>query len=284
MVPEGALGKRRHRETQQREGWFSRVALAASRRFQGTPSLGGVSAAPERPGVPEEPILRWSSWPRWGCASGEQAERSPLPWDPQGAVTGRSRSALPSASLSTAFLFLLCFPALLQARRAQRAARARTSPTTTGTPKMRRVLGRSAEGTAGAKAEVGSMWAGSAVGRDVGSVRRGRAGVGEGGQQRHPPTHLATLGAAAAGEKSGSLPLLPTHHPPQTVPLPDGTLIPPAAVPGWWEMRASCSSHGHLWGGLRPLRQAGSSLFSLHHVPLVGTVCPLPLSSCSSSR
>lgn len=121
------------------------------------------------------------------------------------------------------------------------------SPTAAGTPKIRRVLGRSAEGMVGARAEVGAVCPGSAVGRDAGSVRRGRAG--EGRSAAALPTRPAGLGAAAAGKESGSSPL-PTHHPQQTVPVPDGTLVPPAVVAGWREMKPSCSSHGHPWARL----------------------------------
>lgn len=63
MVPAGALSKRRHRETRQREGWFSRVALAVRCRHAfpgdaGHRHSGGSSAASKCPGVPREPMLR----------------------------------------------------------------------------------------------------------------------------------------------------------------------------------------------------------------------------------
>lgn len=70
------------------------------------------------------------------------------------------------ASSSVAFLFLLCFRAL-QARKTQRAARARMITTVTGIPMTRTVLGRSTEGRVGTKVEVGTVQVGFAVGQDV---------------------------------------------------------------------------------------------------------------------
>lgn len=72
---------------------------------------------------------------------------------------------------------------------------------------------------------------------------------GEGRRAAALPTHLSSLRAAVVGNENGSS-LQPTHHLQQTVPLPDRILIPPAAIPGWWEMRASCSFHGHPWDRL----------------------------------
>lgn len=94
-----------------------------------------------------------------GKAGGKQYTLPQEPWD---AVTGRARGPLPSVSLSTAFLFLLCLPAL-QARKPQRAARTRMNPTMAGTPKIRRVLGRFTEGRVGSWAEAGAARVGSAV-------------------------------------------------------------------------------------------------------------------------
>lgn len=100
------------------------------------------------------------------------------------------------SSSSAAFLFLLHFPTL-QARKPQRVARTRINPTTTGTPKIRKVLVR-----------VGAR-VGSAVGRDAGSVMRGRA---EGGRRAFF-TGLAGLGAEGREEVWH---LTVTHLPPAT--------------------------------------------------------------------
>lgn len=53
-VPAGALSKGRHRQTRQREGWFSKVTLAVRYRCGlppacGTPSLRGWLGCPEMP-------------------------------------------------------------------------------------------------------------------------------------------------------------------------------------------------------------------------------------------
>lgn len=86
------------------------------------------------------------------------------------------------------------------------------TPTTAGTPKIRRVLGRSTEGRVGAGAEVGAGRVGSVVGRDAGSVRRGRAGVREGGEQRYPPGWPAS----GCGGGEGEWLFTATHPPPAT--------------------------------------------------------------------
>lgn len=78
----------------------------------------------------------------------------------------------------------------MQARKPQKAARTRMSPTTSGTPKIRKVLVR-----------VGAR-VGSAVERDAGSVRRGRA---EGGRRVAAFfTWLAGLEVAVAGKNCGT--------------------------------------------------------------------------------
>lgn len=93
------------------------------------------------------------------------------------------------------------------------------TPTTAGTPKIRRVLGRSTEGRVGAGAEVGAGRVGSVVGRDAGSVRRGRAGAREGGEQCYPPGRLASglrwWGRRVATTRNEPSPCLmgPSSHP-----------------------------------------------------------------------
>lgn len=139
------------------------------------------------------------------------------------------------ASCSVFLLFLLCLLAL-QPKRPQRAARTRRSTTSAGTPKIRRVLGRSTEDRVGGGAEVGATWTGSAVVRNAGGVRRGRAGARGRGWWRYPPGLPAS--AFGGGERrSGTfiaIHLLPHHHhhhPREKVPSSPTPGHPPAPSP-----------------------------------------------------
>lgn len=80
MVPGPALSKQRHRETQQREGWLSRVVLAVRHRHRfpgnaGHCHSGSDSGAPKCHGMTVELMLRWRSC--LGCASVEPAVSDP---------------------------------------------------------------------------------------------------------------------------------------------------------------------------------------------------------------